>query len=189
MSGISEKNCPLFNSSVCTFGEQSENPFLQYLPQILKGRMTYACFCFCPRYSYLRRYITEPLPCRGDEWQPLVWYRNSLLANEDEESSVLGSLGEWPRMGSSKTSSFKRKLSNGTKTSQFLISCIFFVCLSKLLYLLFCFALANLYVLKCISCFALAVQYHGVVDVVDFPVWTVVFAFSCVVVKGPLITQ
>ncbi|NXH48785.1 STAG2 protein, partial [Dicaeum eximium] len=30
-------------------------------------------------YSYLQRYITEPLPCRGDEWQPLVWYRNSLL--------------------------------------------------------------------------------------------------------------
>ncbi|NXO82532.1 STAG2 protein, partial [Sitta europaea] len=31
-------------------------------------------------YSYLQRYITEPLLCRGDEWQPLVWYRNSLLA-------------------------------------------------------------------------------------------------------------
>ncbi|NXH05646.1 STAG2 protein, partial [Loxia leucoptera] len=31
-------------------------------------------------YSYLQRYITEPLPCRGDKWQPLVWYRNSLLA-------------------------------------------------------------------------------------------------------------
>ncbi|NXH33082.1 STAG2 protein, partial [Myiagra hebetior] len=31
-------------------------------------------------YSYLQRYITEPLPCRGDEWQPLVCYRNSLLA-------------------------------------------------------------------------------------------------------------
>uniref|UniRef100_A0A8C3TZ33 Cohesin subunit SA n=1 Tax=Catharus ustulatus TaxID=91951 RepID=A0A8C3TZ33_CATUS len=81
-------------------------------------------------YSYLQRYITEPLSCRGDEWQPLVCYRNSLLANEDEETSVLGSLGEWPPMGSSKTSSFKRKLSNGMKTSQFLISCIFFVCLS-----------------------------------------------------------
>ncbi|XP_015484294.1 cohesin subunit SA-2-like isoform X2 [Parus major] len=71
-------------------------------------------------YSYLQRYITEPLPCRGDKWQPLVWYRNSLLANEDEESSVLGSLGGWPPMGSSKTSSFKRKLSNGSlpETSQ-----------------------------------------------------------------------
>ncbi|NXE63060.1 STAG2 protein, partial [Calcarius ornatus] len=31
-------------------------------------------------YSYLQRYITEPLSCRGDKWQPLVWYRNSLLA-------------------------------------------------------------------------------------------------------------
>ncbi|NWT26132.1 STAG2 protein, partial [Cardinalis cardinalis] len=31
-------------------------------------------------YSYLQRYITEPLACRGDKWQPLVWYRNSLLA-------------------------------------------------------------------------------------------------------------
>ncbi|KFW87642.1 Cohesin subunit SA-2, partial [Manacus vitellinus] len=31
-------------------------------------------------YTYLQRYIAEPLPCRGDGWQPLVWYRNSLLA-------------------------------------------------------------------------------------------------------------
>ncbi|NXA08081.1 STAG2 protein, partial [Sapayoa aenigma] len=31
-------------------------------------------------YTYLQRYIAEPLPCRGDEWQPLVLYRNSLLA-------------------------------------------------------------------------------------------------------------
>ncbi|NXM36653.1 STAG2 protein, partial [Oxyruncus cristatus] len=31
-------------------------------------------------YTYLQRYIAEPLPCRGEEWQPLVWYRNSLLA-------------------------------------------------------------------------------------------------------------
>ncbi|XP_071404189.1 cohesin subunit SA-2-like isoform X2 [Pithys albifrons albifrons] len=71
-------------------------------------------------YAYLQRYIVEPLPCRGDEWQPLVWYRNSLLATEDEESSALGSLGEWPPVGTSKPSSFKRKLSNGSlpETSQ-----------------------------------------------------------------------
>ncbi|KFP04214.1 Cohesin subunit SA-2, partial [Calypte anna] len=31
-------------------------------------------------YAYLQRYIAEPLPCRGDQWQPLIWYRNSLLA-------------------------------------------------------------------------------------------------------------
>ncbi|NXX18413.1 STAG2 protein, partial [Podargus strigoides] len=31
-------------------------------------------------YAYLQRYIAKPLPCRGDEWQPLIWYRNSLLA-------------------------------------------------------------------------------------------------------------
>ncbi|NXJ76223.1 STAG2 protein, partial [Trogon melanurus] len=31
-------------------------------------------------YAYLQRYVAEPLPCRGDEWQPLVSYRNSLLA-------------------------------------------------------------------------------------------------------------
>ncbi|NXD07506.1 STAG2 protein, partial [Nothocercus nigrocapillus] len=31
-------------------------------------------------YAYLQRYIAEPLSGRGDEWQPLVWYRNSLLA-------------------------------------------------------------------------------------------------------------
>lgn len=79
------------------------------------------------RYAYLQRYIAEPLPCRGDEWQPLIWYRNSLLANEDEESSVLGSSGEWSPVGTSKVSSFKRKLSNGMKTSLFWISCICFV--------------------------------------------------------------
>ncbi|KAM9593578.1 cohesin subunit SA-2-like isoform 1-T3 [Morphnus guianensis] len=65
-------------------------------------------------YAYLQRYIAEPLPCRGDEWQPLIWYRNSLLANEDEESSVLGSSGELSPVGTSKMSSFKRKLSNGS---------------------------------------------------------------------------
>ncbi|KFQ28716.1 Cohesin subunit SA-2, partial [Merops nubicus] len=31
-------------------------------------------------YTYLQRYIAEPLPGGGEEWQPLVWYRNSLLA-------------------------------------------------------------------------------------------------------------
>ncbi|KFP88184.1 Cohesin subunit SA-2, partial [Apaloderma vittatum] len=31
-------------------------------------------------YAYLQRYAAEPLPCRGDEWQPLISYRNSLLA-------------------------------------------------------------------------------------------------------------
>ncbi|NWX00330.1 STAG2 protein, partial [Caloenas nicobarica] len=31
-------------------------------------------------YAYLQRYIAEPLPCGGDDWQPLILYRNSLLA-------------------------------------------------------------------------------------------------------------
>ncbi|XP_061854332.1 cohesin subunit SA-2-like isoform X3 [Colius striatus] len=65
-------------------------------------------------YAYLQRYMAEPLPCRGDEWQPLVWYRNSLLANEDEESSVPGGSGEWAPVGTSKVPAFKRKLSNGS---------------------------------------------------------------------------
>uniref|UniRef100_A0A8C8B980 Cohesin subunit SA n=1 Tax=Otus sunia TaxID=257818 RepID=A0A8C8B980_9STRI len=71
-------------------------------------------------YAYLQRYVAEPPPCRGDEWQPLIWYRKSLLANEDEESSVLSSSREWSPVGTSKTSSFKRKLSNGSllETSQ-----------------------------------------------------------------------
>ncbi|XP_051482131.1 cohesin subunit SA-2-like isoform X1 [Apus apus] len=71
-------------------------------------------------YAYLQRYVAEPLPCKGEEWQPLISYRNSLLATEDEESSVLGSPGEWSPVGSSKTSSLKRKLSNGSlpETSQ-----------------------------------------------------------------------
>ncbi|XP_043393665.1 cohesin subunit SA-2 isoform X5 [Chelonia mydas] len=66
------------------------------------------------KYGYLQRYITEPASCRGDEWHPLVWYRNSLLANEDEENSVISSLREWSTTSRSKTSSFKRKLSNGS---------------------------------------------------------------------------
>ncbi|XP_073209876.1 cohesin subunit SA-2-like isoform X16 [Lepidochelys kempii] len=65
-------------------------------------------------YGYLQRYITEPASCRGDEWHPLVWYRNSLLANEDEENSVISSLRELSPTSRSKTSSFKRKLSNGS---------------------------------------------------------------------------
>ncbi|XP_021267561.1 cohesin subunit SA-2-like isoform X3 [Numida meleagris] len=65
-------------------------------------------------YDYLQRYVAEPLPCSRDKWQPLILYRNSLLANEDEESSVLGSSGEWPPVGTSKALSFKRKLSNGS---------------------------------------------------------------------------
>ncbi|KAM7182219.1 cohesin subunit SA-2-like isoform 2-T3 [Macrochelys suwanniensis] len=65
-------------------------------------------------YGYLQRYITEPASCRGDEWHPLVWYRNSLLANEDEENSVISSLREWSPTSRSKTSYFKRKLSNGS---------------------------------------------------------------------------
>ncbi|XP_065597302.1 cohesin subunit SA-2-like [Cyrtonyx montezumae] len=65
-------------------------------------------------YDYLQRYVAEPLPYSRDKWQPLILYRNSLLANEDEESSVLGSSGEWPPMGASRALSFKRKLSNGS---------------------------------------------------------------------------
>ncbi|OXB80401.1 UNVERIFIED_CONTAM: hypothetical protein H355_003457, partial [Colinus virginianus] len=90
-------------------------------------------------YDYLQRYVAEPLPCSRDKWQPLILYRNSLLANEDEESSVLGSSGEWPPMGASRALSFKRKLSNGMKTG----------CSE--------FAGAKETQLKCISCFASAV--------------------------------
>lgn len=88
----------------------------------------YLClFLVFSRYAYLQRYIAEPLPCKGEEWQPLIWYRNSLLASEDEESSVLGSSGEWSPVGTSKMSSFKRKLSNGMKTSLFWMGCLCFV--------------------------------------------------------------
>ncbi|XP_019384955.1 PREDICTED: cohesin subunit SA-2-like isoform X2 [Crocodylus porosus] len=65
-------------------------------------------------YGYLQRYIKEPGFCKGDEWHPLVWYRNSLLANEEEESSVTGGIGEWSSMSPPKISTFKRKLSNGS---------------------------------------------------------------------------
>lgn len=84
-------------------------------------------FLFFSRYAYLQRYTVEPLPYSRDEWQPLIWYKNSLLANEDEESSVLGSLGEWSQMGTSKASSCKRKLSNGMGMGLLWISCVGFV--------------------------------------------------------------
>lgn len=125
-----EKGSPFFfKSLVCTFGElkgkcHSSNTFPRYWGG--RYRVSLRLLLVFSRYGYLQRYIAEPLPCRGDEWQPLICYRNSLLANEDEESSVLGSSGECP-MGTSKTPSFKRKLSNGMKTSLVWISCICFV--------------------------------------------------------------
>ncbi|XP_066477866.1 cohesin subunit SA-2-like isoform X2 [Tiliqua scincoides] len=70
-------------------------------------------------YSYLLRYIPEPALCKEDSWYSLAWYRSSLLANEDEESSAVSSLNEWPPMRIARTPSIKRKLSEGSlfKTS------------------------------------------------------------------------
>lgn len=93
-----------------------------------EGYWVFLCLLlFFSRYAYLQRYAVEPLPYSRDEWQPLIWYKNSLLANEDEESSVLGSLGEWSQVGTSKASSCKRKLSNGMGMGLLGISCAGFV--------------------------------------------------------------
>ncbi|XP_061482984.1 cohesin subunit SA-2-like isoform X2 [Rhineura floridana] len=70
-------------------------------------------------YNYLLRYIPEPALCKEDSWYSLGWYRTSLLASEDEESSAISSLNEWPPVIIARTPSFKRKLSEGSwsKTS------------------------------------------------------------------------
>ncbi|XP_044288872.1 cohesin subunit SA-2-like isoform X3 [Varanus komodoensis] len=70
-------------------------------------------------YSYLLRYMPEPAFCKEDSWYSIGWYRMSLLANEDEESSANSSLNEWPPSHIARIPSFKRKLSEGTwpKTS------------------------------------------------------------------------
>ncbi|XP_062982391.1 cohesin subunit SA-2-like isoform X2 [Elgaria multicarinata webbii] len=65
-------------------------------------------------YSYLLRYIPEPALCKEDSWYSLGWYRTSLLASEDEESSAISSLNEWPPASIARTPSFKRKLSEGS---------------------------------------------------------------------------
>ncbi|XP_053162880.1 cohesin subunit SA-2-like [Hemicordylus capensis] len=65
-------------------------------------------------YSYLLRYIPEAAFSSGDSWYSLSWYRSSLLASEDEESSAISSLNEWPPMRIARTPSFKRKLSEGS---------------------------------------------------------------------------
>ncbi|XP_053311191.1 cohesin subunit SA-2-like [Spea bombifrons] len=66
-------------------------------------------------YGYLQRFANEQmLLCRGAEWHPLVVYNNSLLDNQDEESSINGS--SFSRdLGFSSTSQYlKRKLSCGS---------------------------------------------------------------------------
>lgn len=103
-----------------------------------KTFFNYSCFLAFSRYGYLQRYITEPGFCKGDEWHPLVWYRNSLLANEEEESSVTGGVGEWSSMSPSKISTFKRKLSNGMKTPLFFLGPICVVPLVKIYFLTYC---------------------------------------------------
>ncbi|XP_054830772.1 cohesin subunit SA-2-like [Eublepharis macularius] len=63
--------------------------------------------------SYLLRYLPDPALSRGDSWHSLSWYRTSLLASEDEESSAISSLNEWPPVSAAKTP-FKRKFSEGS---------------------------------------------------------------------------
>uniref|UniRef100_A0A6J0TXW5 Cohesin subunit SA n=1 Tax=Pogona vitticeps TaxID=103695 RepID=A0A6J0TXW5_9SAUR len=64
-------------------------------------------------YSYLLRYIPEPALCKGDAWYALGWYRTSLLASEDEETSSTSSLNEWPPISTAGMPSFKRTLYEG----------------------------------------------------------------------------
>ncbi|XP_060625830.2 cohesin subunit SA-2-like [Anolis sagrei] len=64
-------------------------------------------------YSYLQRYIPEPALCKGDSWYSLGWYRTSLLANEEEDNSVVSSSNEWPPANITRVPALKRKFSEG----------------------------------------------------------------------------
>ncbi|KAG8137415.1 hypothetical protein E2320_004654 [Naja naja] len=64
-------------------------------------------------YSYLLRYVPETALCKEDTWYSLAWYRTSLLASDDENSAISSSQ-EWPSVSITRTSSFKRKLSEGS---------------------------------------------------------------------------
>ncbi|XP_058042644.1 cohesin subunit SA-2-like isoform X2 [Ahaetulla prasina] len=65
-------------------------------------------------YSYLLRYIPETALCKEDTWHSVAWYRTSLLASDDDENSAINSSQEWPSVTITRTSSFKRKLSEGS---------------------------------------------------------------------------
>lgn len=68
---------------------------------------------FTFRYSYLLRYVPETALCKEDTWYSVAWYRTSLLASDDDENSAISSSQEWPSVSITRTSSFKRKLSEG----------------------------------------------------------------------------
>ncbi|XP_015743402.1 cohesin subunit SA-2-like [Python bivittatus] len=65
-------------------------------------------------YSYLLRYVPETALCKEDTWHSLAWYRTSLLASDDDDNSAISSSHEWPSVSITRTSSFKRKLSEGS---------------------------------------------------------------------------
>lgn len=88
--------------------------FLLLQEGLLSLSVVYACLLVSvSSYSYLLRYIPEPAFCKGDSWYSLGWYRTSLLANEDEETSSISSLNEWLPISPARMSPFKRKLCEG----------------------------------------------------------------------------
>ncbi|XP_029458930.1 cohesin subunit SA-2-like isoform X2 [Rhinatrema bivittatum] len=61
--------------------------------------------------GYLQRFISEQMLFhKGEEWHPLIFYKNSLMASEDDESSTVGSLSS-RECSSINKSNIKRKLS------------------------------------------------------------------------------
>ncbi|XP_034971500.1 cohesin subunit SA-2 isoform X2 [Zootoca vivipara] len=66
-------------------------------------------------YSYLLRYTSEPALCKEEFVYSLEWYRTSLLANDEDENSIISSLSELP----SNRTPCKKNLSEGScaKTS------------------------------------------------------------------------
>nr|XP_028583622.1 cohesin subunit SA-2-like isoform X3 [Podarcis muralis] len=66
-------------------------------------------------YSYLLRYTSEPALCKEEFVYSLEWYRTSLLASDEDESSIISSISEWP----SDRTPCKKNLSEGScaKTS------------------------------------------------------------------------
>ncbi|XP_053240051.1 cohesin subunit SA-2-like isoform X3 [Podarcis raffonei] len=61
-------------------------------------------------YSYLLRYTSEPALCKEEFVYSLEWYRTSLLASDEDESSIISSISEWP----SDRTPCKKTLSEGS---------------------------------------------------------------------------
>ncbi|XP_064413605.1 cohesin subunit SA-2 isoform X3 [Latimeria chalumnae] len=69
-------------------------------------------------YNYLQRFRTKQINCKENEWLPMVLYRNSLLASEDDDTSADSSFGSRDTLTAHRGKpSLKRKLSSGESSN------------------------------------------------------------------------